>query len=56
MTYRATNEWPGGFQGEIVIRNTGATAVSGWTLAFTFANGQTITNMWAGPPRRAVAR
>ncbi|ULR55875.1 cellulase family glycosylhydrolase [Streptomyces deccanensis] len=48
VAYRATNEWQGGFQGEIVIRNTGTTAVSGWTLAFTFANGQTVTNMWGG--------
>ncbi|PAZ16432.1 beta-mannosidase [Streptomyces sp. SA15] len=46
--YRATNEWPGGFQGEITLRNTGTTALNGWTLAFTFANGQTITNMWGG--------
>ncbi|MEE1761233.1 MULTISPECIES: cellulase family glycosylhydrolase [unclassified Streptomyces] len=48
VAYRATNEWQGGFQGEIVIRNTGTAAVSGWTLAFTFANGQTVTNMWGG--------
>ncbi|MEI5527959.1 cellulase family glycosylhydrolase [Streptomyces brasiliscabiei] len=48
VTYRATNEWPGGFQGEIVVRNNGTTAVSGWTLAFTFAAGQSVTNMWGG--------
>ncbi|KOU69246.1 beta-mannosidase [Streptomyces sp. MMG1533] len=48
--YRATNEWSGGFQGEIVIRNTGTAAISGWTLVFTFANGQTVTNMWGGTP------
>ncbi|MBA2950811.1 cellulase family glycosylhydrolase [Streptomyces himalayensis] len=48
--YRVVNEWSGGFQGEITIRNTGTTAVSGWTLAFAFANGQTITNMWGGTP------
>ncbi|MGP4009766.1 cellulase family glycosylhydrolase [Streptomyces sp. 4N124] len=46
--YRAVNEWPGGFQGEIVIRNTGTTPLSGWSLAFTFADGQTVTNMWGG--------
>ncbi|MDO0933910.1 cellulase family glycosylhydrolase [Streptomyces sp. DG2A-72] len=46
--YRAVNEWPGGFQGEIVIRNTGTTPLSGWRLAFTFADGQTVTNMWGG--------
>ncbi|MEU1555903.1 cellulase family glycosylhydrolase [Streptomyces scabiei] len=54
VTYRATNEWPGGFQGEIVIRNTGTTAVSGWTLAFAFADGQTIGNMWGGTPTQSA--
>ncbi|WP_200301043.1 cellulase family glycosylhydrolase [Streptomyces adelaidensis] len=50
VAYRATNEWQGGYQGEIVIRNTGTSAISGWTLAFTFADGQKITNMWGGTP------
>ncbi|MDT9686682.1 cellulase family glycosylhydrolase [Streptomyces sp. TRM76323] len=48
--YRVVNEWPGGFQGEITIRNTGTTALSGWKLGFTFPDGQTITNMWGGTP------
>lgn len=48
--YRVVGEWPGGFQGEITIRNTGTTAIDGWTLGFSFANGQTITNMWGGIP------
>ncbi|GHE61915.1 hypothetical protein GCM10017771_85260 [Streptomyces capitiformicae] len=55
VVHRATNEWPGGFQGEIVIRNTGTTAVNGWTLAFAFADGQTITNMWGGTPTQTGA-
>jgi mannan endo-1,4-beta-mannosidase len=46
--YRIVGTWPGGFQGEIAIRNTGATAISGWKLGFAFANGQTIANMWGG--------
>ncbi|WP_328440151.1 cellulase family glycosylhydrolase [Streptomyces sp. NBC_00444] len=46
--YRAVHEWTGGFQGEIVIRNTGTTPLSGWSLVFTFADGQTVTNMWGG--------
>jgi mannan endo-1,4-beta-mannosidase len=50
VNYRVANEWPGGFQGEISIRNTGTAAITGWTLAFTFPNGQTITNMWGGTP------
>lgn len=51
--YRVVGDWPGGFQGEISIGNTGATAVSGWKLAFTFADGQTISNMWGGTPTQS---
>ncbi|GKQ34881.1 cellulase family glycosylhydrolase [Streptomyces sp. A012304] len=50
VAYRAVNEWQGGFQGEITIRNTGTSPVNGWTLAFAFTGGQTITNMWGGAP------
>ncbi|MGW7755988.1 cellulase family glycosylhydrolase [Streptomyces violaceusniger] len=53
--YRVADEWGNGFQGEITIRNTGAAAITGWTLGFTFANGQAITNMWGGTPRQAGA-
>lgn len=48
--YQVTGNWSGGFQGEIVIRNTSSTALDGWTLAFTFTAGQTITQMWGGTP------
>ncbi|MEU4656392.1 cellulase family glycosylhydrolase [Streptomyces sp. NPDC023723] len=51
--YRVVGEWPGGFQGEITVRNTGTAAVSGWTLGFTFPAGQTITNMWGGTPAQS---
>lgn len=50
VAYRVVGEWPGGFQGEITIRNTGTAAVNGWTLGFTFPSGQTVTNMWGGTP------
>ncbi|MEV6166295.1 cellulase family glycosylhydrolase [Streptomyces sp. NPDC052052] len=48
--YHVVGEWPGGFQGEITLRNTGTTAIDGWTLGFAFADGQTLTNMWGGIP------
>ncbi|WP_037677467.1 cellulase family glycosylhydrolase [Streptomyces griseus] len=48
--YRVVGEWQGGFQGEITIRNTGGSAINGWTLGFAFAGGQTIGNMWGGTP------
>jgi mannan endo-1,4-beta-mannosidase len=46
--YRVTGSWPGGFQGEITLRNTGASAINGWTLRWTFPDGQRITNLWGG--------
>ncbi|CAM5613691.1 cellulase family glycosylhydrolase [Streptomyces griseomycini] len=48
--YRVTGEWPGGFQGEVTVRNTGDSAVNGWTLRWTFPGGQRITNLWGGTP------
>ncbi|MFH8241143.1 cellulase family glycosylhydrolase [Streptomyces sp. NPDC018321] len=50
VTYRVVGEWPGGFQGEIAVRNTGTAPLGPWTLAFTFPDGQTVTNMWGGTP------
>ena len=46
-TYRITNQWPGGFQGEVTVTN-GATVSTSWTVGWTFANGQTITQIWGG--------
>jgi hypothetical protein len=31
-----------------VITNTGTTTLTGWTLKFSFVNGQTITQLWNG--------
>ncbi|NLT53246.1 MAG: endoglucanase, partial [Actinomycetales bacterium] len=35
VDYQVINQWPGGFQGSVTLRNTGD-AVSAWTLTFTF--------------------
>ncbi len=47
-TYRVTNSWPGGFQGEVVVRNAGTSTIAGWTVAWTFPNDQRITQLWGG--------
>ncbi|MFI6206130.1 cellulase family glycosylhydrolase [Streptomyces sp. NPDC051041] len=46
--YKVTGQWPGGFQGEIVLRNTGTSAINGWTLRWTFPDGQRVTSLWGG--------
>ncbi|MFC9424065.1 cellulase family glycosylhydrolase [Streptomyces sp. NPDC056987] len=48
VAYTVSGQWSGGFQGEIVIRNTGSSTVNGWTLGWAFPNGQQITNLWGG--------
>ncbi|KOV82823.1 cellulose binding domain-containing protein [Nocardia sp. NRRL S-836] len=46
VEYRVTHTWPGGFRTDVTLRNTGTTDVTGWTLQWRFANGQTVTEMW----------
>ena len=45
VTY-TKNEWTGGFTANVTINNTGTSAISGWTLKFTFPGDQKITNAW----------
>ena len=45
-TYTVTNQWPGGFQAEVRVNNTGSNATTSWTVGLTFPNGQTITQIW----------
>ncbi|MEV4831940.1 cellulose-binding domain-containing protein, partial [Micromonospora sp. NPDC049257] len=44
--YSVTGQWQGGFQGEVTIRNTGTAPVDGWTLQWSFADGQRISQAW----------
>jgi len=46
--YAITNQWDTGFQTALTLTNTSSAAISSWTLTWTFANGQTITNLWNG--------
>jgi len=46
--YSITNQWQGGFQGQVTVTNTGSAPTHGWTVRFTFANGQTVTQSWNG--------
>lgn len=46
VAYRITSQWPGGFQASVTLRNTGRTTINGWTLRWTFGDGQAVTQMW----------
>jgi hypothetical protein len=47
-TYRLVNSWSGGFQGEVVVRNTGTATITAWTVAWALASGSAITQLWNG--------
>jgi endo-1,4-beta-xylanase len=53
--YTISSQWGGGFGAAITINNTGTTAISNWTLTWTFANGQTITQLWNGAETQSGA-
>jgi mannan endo-1,4-beta-mannosidase len=44
-TYTVVNQWSGGFQGEVRV-TAGSSAINGWTVNWTFPNGQSITQAW----------
>ncbi|MEU4791257.1 cellulase family glycosylhydrolase [Micromonospora tulbaghiae] len=44
-TYTVGNSWQGGFQGEVKV-TAGAVAITGWTVRWTYANGQSVTQAW----------
>ena len=46
MTYVA-NSWNNGFTASVKVTNTGTSALSAWTLGFSFANGQKVTQGWS---------
>ncbi|GAA3763545.1 cellulose binding domain-containing protein [Micromonospora maritima] len=47
-TYRSVNTWPGGFQGEVTVANTGTASLNGWTVRLTLAGGQAVSSLWSG--------
>jgi mannan endo-1,4-beta-mannosidase len=47
VTYTITNQWNNGFTADAAIKNNGP-AINGWTLTWSFANGQQITGYWNG--------
>jgi poly(hydroxyalkanoate) depolymerase family esterase len=48
VTYSTTSQWAGGFTASVTIGNTSSTALSSWTLGFTFPGDQHVTSSWNG--------
>jgi len=48
VVYTNNSQWPGGFTAQVVITNTGSSAISSWSLVFTFPGDQKITDNYNG--------
>jgi len=46
VVYTIESEWAGAFNANIAIHNNSAITLDGWTLTWTFADGQKITQSW----------
>ncbi|MFI6233362.1 CotH kinase family protein [Micromonospora sp. NPDC050784] len=44
-TYAVTSQWTGGFQGEVRV-TAGTSAINNWTVTWTLASGQSVTQAW----------
>jgi hypothetical protein len=40
------NQWSGGFTANLTVTNTGTSAISAWTVKFSFPGDQKVTNAW----------
>ncbi|MTE22244.1 beta-glucosidase [Streptomyces sp. TRM43335] len=44
--YRIVNQWPGGFQAEVTVRNTTSTTLEGWEVRWTPSGALGIDSVW----------
>jgi lysophospholipase L1-like esterase len=45
-SYQVVGQWPGGFQGQVTLTNTGTGTMTGWAVTATFPGSQTVTQAW----------
>jgi Glycosyl hydrolase family 12/Cellulose binding domain len=48
VAYSVVHAWPDGLQAQAVLTNTGTSPVSGWTLTWSVAGDQRVTDLWNG--------
>ncbi|MEU1378249.1 glycoside hydrolase family 18 chitinase [Streptomyces triculaminicus] len=45
-TFAKTSDWGTGFQAQWTVKNTGTTALDGWTVEWDFPSGTTVSSYW----------
>ena len=46
-SYATQSQWATGFVAGVTVTNTGTTALTGWTVTFTFGGNQQVTSSWS---------
>jgi endoglucanase len=46
--YSVTTDWGSGFTASLTITDNGTTAITGWTVTYSYAGDQTLANGWNG--------
>ncbi|MFD1936091.1 S8 family serine peptidase [Nonomuraea mangrovi] len=47
-TYANRATWPGGFQANVTVKNTGSLPAKSWKVSWTFPDGQKVQTLWEG--------
>ncbi|HEV2779181.1 MAG TPA: glycoside hydrolase family 9 protein [Actinophytocola sp.] len=47
VSYLRHGQWPNGFVAQVNLKNTGTRPIDGWTLAWSFTDGQKLGQAWA---------
>jgi endoglucanase len=45
-TYTTESSWSGGFVGSVTVTDNGSTALTGWTVTFSFGGDQQVSDAW----------
>jgi hypothetical protein len=48
VTYTVYSDWGTGFVAEVFVKNSSATSINGWQLAWSFGGNQKFVNTWNG--------
>ena len=46
--YQVVSTWPGGFQADVTVSNTGSTSTKSWYVSWSLPSGQSISQVWNG--------
>nr|WP_240942965.1 cellulose binding domain-containing protein [Planosporangium thailandense] len=47
-SFAVSSTWQSGFRATVTVRATGAAAIDGWTVTWTFPGDQAVMQMWNG--------